>query len=242
MGARSVHTLDTGMDDNRLMREHQQGAWLPDQVVDFMLDAIVGRRFYILCPDDEVTPEEGRRRVLWRRETLPTTGRHYRAGTRNSVTHSKHSRCRAMSKQLTVLLAGRMSELRAEWLGEQLTTDWRIEVWSEDEPFERFAKLIVQADAMVAGWIKGDWPATPNLKLYQVPFTGYEFLEKPEDLPQAGCTPAIPMAAKWRSPSSSWRVCWSARSASRNMIVSSAKWDGRAPGTRHRAEPWRAVG
>ena len=46
-------------------REHQQGAWLPDQVVDFMLDAIVGNRFYILCPDDEVTPEEDRRRVLW---------------------------------------------------------------------------------------------------------------------------------------------------------------------------------
>ena len=91
-----------------------------------------------------------------------------------------------MSKQLTVLLAGRMSEPRAEWLGEQLTTDWRIEVWSEDEPFERFAELIVQADAMVGGRIKGDWPATPNLKLYQVPFTGYEFL-KPEDLPR-GCT------------------------------------------------------
>ena len=30
-----------------------------------MLDAIVGDRFYILCPDDEVTPEEDRRRVLW---------------------------------------------------------------------------------------------------------------------------------------------------------------------------------
>ena len=30
-----------------------------------MLDAIVGGRFYILCPDDEVTPEEDRRRVLW---------------------------------------------------------------------------------------------------------------------------------------------------------------------------------
>ena len=32
-----------------------------------------------------------------------------------------------MSEQLTVLLAGRMSEPRAEWLAEQLTTDWRIE-------------------------------------------------------------------------------------------------------------------
>ena len=54
-----------------------------------------------------------------------------------------------MSEQLTVLLAGRMSEPRAEWLGEQLTTDWRIEVWSEDEPFELFAELIVQALSLI---------------------------------------------------------------------------------------------
>ena len=91
-----------------------------------------------------------------------------------------------MTEQLTVLLAGQMSEPRAKWLDEQLTTNWRIDTWSEDEPFEHFSELVVQADAIVGGRIKGDWPPVPSLKLYQVPFTGYEFL-KPEDLPR-GCT------------------------------------------------------
>ena len=35
--------------------EHKQGAWLPDQVVDYMIDAVDNRSFYIICPDDEVS-------------------------------------------------------------------------------------------------------------------------------------------------------------------------------------------
>ena len=46
-------------------REHQPGAWLPDQVVDALVDAIEAERFYIICPDNEVTPEMDRRRILW---------------------------------------------------------------------------------------------------------------------------------------------------------------------------------
>ena len=56
-----------------------------------------------------------------------------------------------MTEQLTVLLAGQMSEPRAKWLDEQLTTNWRIDTWSEDEPFEHFSELVVQADAIVGG-------------------------------------------------------------------------------------------
>ena len=69
----------------------------------------------------------------------------------------------AMTEQLTVLLAGQMSEPRAKWLDEQLTTNWRIDTWSEDEPFEHFSELVVQADAIVGGRIKGDWPPVPSL-------------------------------------------------------------------------------
>jgi NAD(P)-dependent dehydrogenase (short-subunit alcohol dehydrogenase family) len=46
-------------------REHKPGAWLPDQVVDFMLAALERGDFYIVCPDDEVTPEMDRERILW---------------------------------------------------------------------------------------------------------------------------------------------------------------------------------
>jgi NAD(P)-dependent dehydrogenase (short-subunit alcohol dehydrogenase family) len=46
-------------------REHQPGAWLPDQVIDFMLDALGRGDFYIICPDGEVTAEMDRQRILW---------------------------------------------------------------------------------------------------------------------------------------------------------------------------------
>ena len=46
-------------------REHKPGAWLPEQVIDFMLTALERGDFYIICPDDEVTPEMDRKRILW---------------------------------------------------------------------------------------------------------------------------------------------------------------------------------
>jgi len=44
---------------------HRPGAWLPDQVVERMLEGIEAGSFYIVCPDDEVSEEEDRRRILW---------------------------------------------------------------------------------------------------------------------------------------------------------------------------------
>lgn len=86
---------------------------------------------------------------------------------------------------MTLFLAGRMSAPRAAFLEDNLTTDWRISSWSEDEPFERFIELAPQADALVGGRIRGDWPAAPKLKLYQIPFTGHDWIG-PEQVP-AGC-------------------------------------------------------
>lgn len=45
--------------------KHVPGAWLPAQVVAFMLSAVENGDFYIICPDDEVTPEMDRQRILW---------------------------------------------------------------------------------------------------------------------------------------------------------------------------------
>ncbi len=41
------------------------GAWSPEQVVDFMLTALAKGEFYILCPDNDVTPELDRKRIQW---------------------------------------------------------------------------------------------------------------------------------------------------------------------------------
>lgn len=46
-------------------REHKPGAWLPEQVVDYMLSGLDTGDFYILCPDGETTREMDRKRILW---------------------------------------------------------------------------------------------------------------------------------------------------------------------------------
>ena len=45
--------------------EHQPGAWLPEQVIDFMSSAIERNEFFILCPDDETTPATDHKRIYW---------------------------------------------------------------------------------------------------------------------------------------------------------------------------------
>jgi NAD(P)-dependent dehydrogenase (short-subunit alcohol dehydrogenase family) len=46
-------------------REHKAGAWLPDQVIDVLVAALARGDFYVICPDDDVTPEIDRKRILW---------------------------------------------------------------------------------------------------------------------------------------------------------------------------------
>lgn len=60
----SVHLLVpgwtfTGLSGNRpgAAKEKPQGAWWPDQVVDFLENKMGERKFWILCPDDQVTEE-----------------------------------------------------------------------------------------------------------------------------------------------------------------------------------------
>ncbi len=60
----TAHLLIPGMTTTG-KREHRPGAWMPDQVVDFMMDALERGDFYILCPDGEVTPDIDRKRILW---------------------------------------------------------------------------------------------------------------------------------------------------------------------------------
>lgn len=45
--------------------EHRPGAWLPERVVAMLLAGVAEDRFYIICPDDEVTAEMDRKRILW---------------------------------------------------------------------------------------------------------------------------------------------------------------------------------
>jgi NAD(P)-dependent dehydrogenase (short-subunit alcohol dehydrogenase family) len=44
---------------------HKPGAWLPEQVVERMLERLAVGSFYIVCPDNEVSEAMDRQRILW---------------------------------------------------------------------------------------------------------------------------------------------------------------------------------
>jgi len=43
----------------------QPGAWMPDQVVDFMMEELEKGRFYIICPDNDVDRATDNLRMTW---------------------------------------------------------------------------------------------------------------------------------------------------------------------------------
>jgi NAD(P)-dependent dehydrogenase (short-subunit alcohol dehydrogenase family) len=45
--------------------EKPQGAWTPEQTVDFMIERLEAGDFYILCPDNEVSRALDERRIAW---------------------------------------------------------------------------------------------------------------------------------------------------------------------------------
>jgi NAD(P)-dependent dehydrogenase (short-subunit alcohol dehydrogenase family) len=54
----------TGM-TRRFAAEKPAGAWTSEQLVERMVAALAAGDFYILCPDNETTPEIDARRILW---------------------------------------------------------------------------------------------------------------------------------------------------------------------------------
>lgn len=54
----------TGM-TSRGRTEKPTGAWMPDQVVDMLIEGMSRGEFYILCPDNDVTREIDNKRILW---------------------------------------------------------------------------------------------------------------------------------------------------------------------------------
>lgn len=55
----------TGLTRARGVAEKPPGAWTPEETVAFMLERLEAGDFYILCPDNETTTEQDRRRIAW---------------------------------------------------------------------------------------------------------------------------------------------------------------------------------
>jgi NAD(P)-dependent dehydrogenase (short-subunit alcohol dehydrogenase family) len=60
----------TGFTRVRGVSEKPEGAWTPEQVIDFMLPALAAGDFYILCPDNDVTRETDNKRIRWAAEDI----------------------------------------------------------------------------------------------------------------------------------------------------------------------------
>ncbi|GLB06521.1 hypothetical protein AtubIFM57258_001831 [Aspergillus tubingensis] len=64
-----VHLLVPGFTYTGMVRRHftekPDGAWFPEQVVEFFSRGMAEGRFYIVCPDGEVSEDLDKRRMLW---------------------------------------------------------------------------------------------------------------------------------------------------------------------------------
>ncbi len=83
-----------------------------------------------------------------------------------------------MTDRPTVLLAGSIAARQGVRLAERLTTDWRILHWQSEDGEAALEQALAEADAMVGGAIGLALPPAPCLKLYQVPFAGYDWLDR----------------------------------------------------------------
>jgi len=85
-----------------------------------------------------------------------------------------------VSDQPTALLAGTSSIRREQFLKDRITTDWRFLVC--DIKDEKFRETVAEADVLIGGGVP-DLPPSNRLKLYQIGFTGYDWIT-PDQLPR----------------------------------------------------------
>ncbi|MDF1793948.1 MAG: 2-hydroxyacid dehydrogenase [Thalassobaculaceae bacterium] len=87
-----------------------------------------------------------------------------------------------MSEKPTVLLAGKNSIRRADFLAEHTETAFHFICCDATEEPDRFQEVLPEADILVGGG-RVKVPASNRLKLYQIPFTGYDWITA-ADLPK----------------------------------------------------------
>lgn len=82
-----------------------------------------------------------------------------------------------MSSTPVALLAGKNAIRREQFLKQSVRTDWRFVCCDMKDP--GFREAAADADVLIGGGVP-DLPATNRLKLYQIPFTGYDWIREDE--------------------------------------------------------------
>jgi phosphoglycerate dehydrogenase-like enzyme len=82
-----------------------------------------------------------------------------------------------MATASVALMYGEIAAAKVEELSAHLSSEWQIDVWVPGEQTEEeFAQMLLRADVLIGGPIPTrHWPQAPNLKLYQVPWAGYDW-------------------------------------------------------------------
>ncbi len=84
----------------------------------------------------------------------------------------------------TILVQGTIAVSRVNLMRKHAPAGWEVLVWdpASDSP-DAFPELAQQADVIVGGGIPTPWPDVPKLKLFQIPWTGYDFTN-PSKMPK----------------------------------------------------------
>lgn len=84
----------------------------------------------------------------------------------------------------TVLVQGRIAAPRLDLMQKYAPEGWQVTCWNpKEQSEEEFLPLALEADVIVGGGIPVPWPEVPKLKLFQIPWTGYDFTS-PERMPK----------------------------------------------------------
>ena len=55
----------TGLTGGGGVKEKPEGAWAPEQVAGYLESKMGDEVFYVICPDNDVSVEKDRKRMLW---------------------------------------------------------------------------------------------------------------------------------------------------------------------------------
>jgi phosphoglycerate dehydrogenase-like enzyme len=88
-----------------------------------------------------------------------------------------------VADKLSVLVLRDSGMNRDDLVPSKVTTDWDIAILSARTELDAVRDKAVGVDAIVGGRIPGGIPEGARLRLYQAPFTGYDWI-KPQDLPK----------------------------------------------------------
>jgi len=88
-----------------------------------------------------------------------------------------------VTEKLSVLVLRDSGMNRDDLVASKVTTDWDITILSARTELEAVREMAAGADAIVGGRIPGGIPEGARLRLYQAPFTGYDWITA-ADLPR----------------------------------------------------------